>query len=77
MSEDAELLVIKALVVELLSLWLSFTLAERCKGEKAEVGARVDEECSSQRRDGVQESEDKAAHEVPMQRLKSQRRGRR
>jgi hypothetical protein len=70
MSEDAEVLAIKALVVELLSLWPSFTAAKRYKSEKAEVGARVDEERSRQRREGVRESENKAAHEVPMRRLK-------
>jgi hypothetical protein len=70
MSKDAEVRAIKALVVELLLLWPSFAPAERCKGEKTEVGARADEGCSRQRRDGVQEVENKAAHEVPIRRLK-------
>jgi hypothetical protein len=78
LSKNAEVLAIKVLVMELLLLWFRFTSAERCKGEKAEVGVRVDEECSvfRQRRDGFQELETKAAHKVPMRRLKRQRRGR-
>jgi hypothetical protein len=76
MSKDAEVLAIEALVVELLLLWPGFAPAGRCRGEKTEVGARADEECSRQRRNGFQELETKAAHKVPMRRLKRQRRGR-
>jgi hypothetical protein len=75
MSKDVEVLAIKALVTELLLLCPSFAPAERCKGEKTEVSARADEERSRQRRDGIQEVGNKAAHEVPMRRLKAQKRG--